>query len=45
LPERDDREFISSPFDLGVVDLAVADLVQNTVVKNGGGTLVNSFLP
>ena len=45
LPERDDHKIIFSPFDLGVLDLAVADLVQNTVVKNGGGTLVKSFLP
>jgi 2,3-diaminopropionate biosynthesis protein SbnB len=45
LPERDDRKIIFSPFGMGVLDLAVADLVQNTVVKNGGGTLVNSFLP
>ena len=45
LPERDERKIIFSPFGLGVLDLAVADLVQNKVVKDGGGTLVESFLP
>ena len=45
LPERDDRKVIFSPFGLGVLDLAVADLVQKTVAENGGGSLVKSFLP
>jgi 2,3-diaminopropionate biosynthesis protein SbnB len=45
LPERDDRKLIFSPFGVGVLDLAVADLVQNTLAENGGGTLVKSFLP
>jgi ornithine cyclodeaminase len=45
LPERDDRKTIFSPFGLGVLDLAVAELVQNTVAENGGGTRVRSFLP
>jgi ornithine cyclodeaminase len=45
LPERDDRKIIFSPFGLGVLDLAVANFVQKTLVENGGGTLVKSFLP
>ncbi len=45
LPERDDRKLIFSPFGLGVLDLAVADLVLNTLADDGGGTLVKSFLP
>jgi len=45
LPERDERKNIFSPFGLGVLDLAVADLVQNKIAKDGGGMLVESFLP
>ena len=45
LPERDERKIIFSPFGLGVLDLAVADFVQNKIAKDGGGTLVESFLP
>jgi ornithine cyclodeaminase len=45
LPERDDRKLIFTPFGLGVLDLAVADLVMKTLAKDGGGTLVESFLP
>jgi 2,3-diaminopropionate biosynthesis protein SbnB len=45
LPERDDRKVIFSPFGLGVLDLAVADLVLKTLTGQGGGTVVNSFLP
>ena len=45
LPERDDRKLIFTPFGLGVLDLAVADLVISTLAKDGGGTLVESFLP
>jgi ornithine cyclodeaminase len=45
LPERDDRKLIFTPFGLGVLDLAVADLVMSTLAKDGGGTLVESFLP
>ena len=45
LPERDDRKLIFTPFGLGILDLAVADLVMKTLTENGGGTLVKSFLP
>jgi len=45
VPERDDRKVIFSPFGLGVLDLAVADLVERTLADTGGGTVVNSFLP
>jgi len=45
LPERDHRKLIFSPFGLGVLDLAVADLVMSTLAESGGGTQVRSFLP
>lgn len=45
LPERDDRKLIFSPFGLGVLDLAVADLVLESLAETGGGTVVESFLP
>jgi 2,3-diaminopropionate biosynthesis protein SbnB len=45
VPERDDRKVIFSPFGLGVLDLAVADIVQKKVAEDGAGTLVKSFLP
>jgi len=45
LPERDKRKVIFSPFGLGVLDLAVADLVLKMLAKSGGGTPVKSFLP
>ena len=45
LPERDGRPFIFSPFGLGILDLAVADLVMKIVAEERGGTLVKSFLP
>jgi 2,3-diaminopropionate biosynthesis protein SbnB len=45
VPERDGRKVIFSPFGLGVLDLAVADIVQKKLAESGGGTLVKSFLP
>ena len=45
LPERDGRKMIFTPFGLGVLDLAVADLVLSKLAEDGGGTLVESFLP
>ncbi|MDH3787424.1 MAG: hypothetical protein OES53_02560, partial [Xanthomonadales bacterium] len=45
LPERDERKVIFSPFGLGVLDLAVADMVQRTIARDGGGTVIESFLP
>lgn len=45
LPERDGRRLIFSPFGLGVLDLAVADLVLKILAEDGGGTLIESFLP
>ena len=45
VPERDGRKSIFTPFGLGVLDLAVADLVMKKLAEDGGGTLVKSFLP
>jgi len=45
LPERNDLKIIFTPFGLGVLDLAVADLVMKTLAEDGGGTRVKSFLP
>ncbi len=45
LPEKDDRPVVFSPFGLGVLDLAVADLVLGALLKSGGGMRVPSFLP
>lgn len=45
LPERDQSKIIFSPFGLGVLDLAVADMVQRAIAREGGGTVIESFLP
>jgi ornithine cyclodeaminase len=45
LPEKDDRPMVFSPFGLGVLDLAVADLVHQSLLSSGGGMRVPSFLP
>jgi len=45
LPKRDHRKMIFTPFGLGVLDLAVADIVMEAVASDGGGTLAESFLP
>jgi ornithine cyclodeaminase len=45
LPPSDGRPRIFSPFGLGILDLAVADLVQAQVLLSGRGTLLKSFLP
>jgi 2,3-diaminopropionate biosynthesis protein SbnB len=45
VPERDERKIVFTPFGLGVLDLAVADLVQQQIASAGGGTRVESFLP
>lgn len=45
LPMRDKRKVIFSPFGLGVLDLAVADLVLRSLSENGGGTSIKAFLP
>lgn len=45
VPQRDDRKTIFSPFGLGVLDLAVAQFVCNTINEDDGATLAKSFLP
>ena len=45
LPAQDGRRVIFTPFGLGVLDLAVADLVHSVAVERGEGTLIKSFLP
>lgn len=36
---------VFSPFGLGVLDIAVARLVRNSAVKDGLGTVIDSFFP
>lgn len=45
LPVRDGRPLVFSPFGLGILDLAVADLVMKIAAEERVGTLVESFLP
>ena len=45
LPEGGKRKMIFSPFGLGILDLAVADFMLNSMGETGGGTRVKSFLP
>lgn len=45
IPERGDKRMIFTPFGLGVLDLAVADLVVRIAREQGAGTIVDSFLP
>jgi ornithine cyclodeaminase len=43
---RDDQTItIFSPFGLGVLDLALATLIFDLAVKQGGGKIIDSFLP
>lgn len=46
-PAKRDAEGITvfSPFGLGVLDIAVAEFVYNNAVKQGAGTVIESFLP
>jgi N-[(2S)-2-amino-2-carboxyethyl]-L-glutamate dehydrogenase len=41
----DDAVTIFSPFGLGVLDLAVANLASDLAVERGFGTIIESFLP
>ena len=42
---HDDRIAIFSPFGLGVLDIAVGRFVLDLAIKQGQGTLIESFLP
>lgn len=46
-PARVDRErpVIFSPFGLGVLDLALAQMVLDDVARSGGGVRISGFLP
>jgi ornithine cyclodeaminase len=44
-PPRDEKVVVFSPFGLGILDLAVADLVLRVAVEKGEGTRIESFLP
>jgi ornithine cyclodeaminase len=45
LPERDGRKMVFSPFGLGILDLAVANIALGQLAAGGFGTRVRSFLP
>jgi ornithine cyclodeaminase len=36
---------VFSPFGLGVLDIALADLVRDLGLEQGKGTMIGSFLP
>ncbi|HEX3530860.1 MAG TPA: 2,3-diaminopropionate biosynthesis protein SbnB [Thermoanaerobaculia bacterium] len=46
-PAKRDESIVSvfSPFGLGVLDLAVGDLVRRRALETGKGTVIDSFLP
>ena len=46
-PAKRDADAVSifSPFGLGVLDLAVGDLVRRHALETGRGTVIDSFLP
>ena len=46
-PARADTDgtTVFSPFGLGVLDLAVADLVRRRAIERGIGTTIDDFLP
>jgi ornithine cyclodeaminase len=45
-PRRDPESIvIFSPFGLGVLDLAIADMVRELGLTQGKGTMIGSFLP
>jgi ornithine cyclodeaminase len=43
--QHDDEVIISSPFGLGILDLAVSDLIYKLVLSENIGTRIPSFLP
>jgi N-[(2S)-2-amino-2-carboxyethyl]-L-glutamate dehydrogenase len=46
-PAKKDEHAVTvfSPFGLGVLDLAVGDLVRHRALETGRGTIIDSFLP